>query len=120
MSTMLTLETWQSDYLDFVKRVEEPVVRFTGRMAGTVAPYVPEKPAAMRSLPTMTEVVESGLKFRRRMVDQNAQFVHHMMKALHPMIEKFEAAPAATPASKPHVEHKPSPRTAPRRMTKVA
>jgi hypothetical protein len=120
MSTMLTFEKWQTDYLDFVKRVEEPVVRFTGRMAGSAAPYVPAKPAAMKSLPTMTEVVDSGLKFRRRMVDQNAQFVHHMMKALRPMTEKFEAARVETHAPKPHVAHKPSARTAPRRMTKVA
>jgi len=120
MSTMITFEKWQTDYLDFVQRVEEPVVRFTGRMAGTVAPYVPEKPAAMRSMPTMTELVESGLKFRKRMVDHQTVFVRHMMKALNPMIEKFDAAPVATPTPKPQAGRKPVTRSAPRRMTKVA
>jgi hypothetical protein len=120
MSTMLTLEKWQTNYLDFVQQVEEPVVRFTGRMAGSIAPYVPEQPAAMKSMPTMPELVESGLKFRKRMVDQQTLFVRHMMKAMHPVIEKFETERPAAPAPKPHVEHKPVARTVPRRTTKAA
>jgi hypothetical protein len=120
MSTMLTLEKWQSDYLDLVQRVEDPVVRFAGRMAGSVAPYVPEMPTAVRRMPTMTELVENGLKFRKRTVDQQALFVRHLMKAMHPMIEKFDVETVATPTPKPHVERKPVARSAPRRMTKVA
>jgi hypothetical protein len=117
---MLTIEKWQTDYLDFIKRVEEPVVRFTGRMAGTVAPYVAEKPAALRSMPAVTEFVESALKFRKQMVDQQTLFVRHLMKAMHPVIEKFDAESVATPAPKPRMERKPVARSAPRRMTKVA
>jgi len=120
MSTMLTLEKWQADYIGFVQQVEEPVVRFAGRVAGSVAPYVPEKPAVLRSMPAVTELVESGLKFRKRMVDQQTLFVRHMMKAMHPVIEKFEAERPADSAPKPHVEHKPVARTVPRRTTKAA
>jgi hypothetical protein len=120
MSTMLTLEKWQADYIDFVQHVEEPVVRFAGRVADSVAPYVPERPEVMRSMPAMTELVESGLKFRTRMVDQQTRFVRHMMKAMHPVIEKLETEHAAAPAPKPHVEHKPVARTVPRRTTKAA
>ena len=120
MSTMLTLEKWQTDYLEFVQRVEEPVVRFAGRMAGGAAPYMPSRPAAMRSMPAVAELVENGLKFRKRMVDQQTLFVRHIVKAMHPVLEKLDAEPVATPAPKPHVDHKPVTRSGPRRMTKVA
>jgi hypothetical protein len=46
----------------------------------------------------MTELVESGLKFRRRVVDPQAAFVRKMMKAAHPALVKLEKAPAKTAA----------------------
>lgn len=99
MPTMMrTLTTWQNQYVDLMGRLEEPVVTFTGRAAESVAQYVPERPnwAFLAEVPTMTEFVDNQLKFRRRVVDEQAAFVRKMMKAMHPALMRLEAkAPVA-------------------------
>ena len=99
-TAMTTLKEWQDRYIDLMGRVEEPIVEYTGRIAESVAEYVPERPdwELLERVPTMTELVESGLKFRRRVVDQQAAFVRKMMKAAHPALVKLEKAPAKTAA----------------------
>lgn len=116
-TTMETVTKWQDEMLTMTKKVETPVVRYTGEMAEWMAKYMPHRPAFMAKMPTMTEVVDNGLKFRRRMVDQQAAFVHKMMKAMDPMLMKFEAMPKHH--DKAHVA-KPVARVAPRRTTKAA
>jgi hypothetical protein len=89
MTTVMTnIKKWQDGYLTGMTRLEEPIVRFTGRAAASVAEYVPERPqwAFLDEVPTMTEFVESQLKFRRRVVDHQAAFVRKMMKAMHPAL----------------------------------
>ena len=95
-TAITTLKEWQDRYLDLMGRVEEPIVEFTGRMAESVAEYVPERPdwELLDKVPTMTELVENGLKFRRRVVDHQAAFVRKVMKAAHPALVKLEKAPA--------------------------
>ena len=109
MSTMLTtMKEWQERYLKTVARVEEPVVRFTGKAAESVVRYVPERPdwAFLDSLPTMTEFVENQLKFRKQIVDEQAAFARKLIKAMHPALVKLETkAPAAK-----RVETKPAAR----------
>jgi hypothetical protein len=100
MDTMTTLEKWQKNYFDFAKRMQEPVVRFTGRMAGSVARYVPVKPRFMESVPATKEFVDNGLKFRRMVVDEQALFVRHMLKAMEPVITKFEMPVPEKPMAK--------------------
>lgn len=118
MSTMTTLSRWEDEVFTFTKKVETPVVRYTGEMADNVAKYVPTRPSFMAKMPTMGEMVEHGLKLRKRMVDEQALFVRKMMKAMDPVFAKFETAP------KPHkVEHvvKPVARMTPRKpVRKVA
>ena len=94
-TTMMTIKKWQDDYLSMLARVEEPVVRFTGKAAGSVAAYVPERPtwAFLDEVPTVAEFVDSQLKFRRRAVDEQAAFVRRMMKAMHPVLVRFERRP---------------------------
>ncbi len=99
MSSMVTLQKFEDQYLDTVKRVEEPVVKYTGQMADAVARYVPERPTFMASVPPIQELVDNGLKFRKRVVDEQAMFVRHLMKALHPVIEKVDAMPVAPAAA---------------------
>jgi hypothetical protein len=99
MTTVMTnIKKLQDGYLTGMARLEEPVVRFTRRAAESVAEYVPERPqwAFLDEVPTMTELVESQLKFRRRVVDHQAAFVRKMMKAMHPALLRLESkAPAA-------------------------
>ena len=82
-TVMTTTKQWQDQYLTMMARVEEPIVRYAGKAAGAVATYVPERPewTFLDQVPTITELVESQLKFRRRVVDEQAAFVRKFMKA---------------------------------------
>jgi hypothetical protein len=92
----------QEEYFELVKRFETPVLRTTARVAPRVAQYVPKRPAFMEPLPKMTEVVERGLAFRKRFVDEQAKFVRSMIKAFDPMIVKFDGGHAkAEPIKRP-------------------
>ena len=103
---MTTMKDWQDRYIDRMKKVETPVVRFTGEMADAVARFVPERPRFTSPLPTTTEVVDSGLKFGKRMVDEQMHFVRSMMHAMEPVtmrldtvheMERMTARPTAAP-----------------------
>ena len=91
-TVMTTMKKWQDDYLTLMARVEEPIVRFTGKAADSVADYVPERPRweFLDAVPTVTEFVDSQLKFRRRVVDEQAAFVRRMMKAMHPALVRLD------------------------------
>lgn len=102
---MTTLKEWEDRYLDVMSKVEEPVVEYTGRIAETVAEYMPDRPdwEFLDRVPTMTELVDNQLKFRKRVVDEQAAFVRRMMKAAHPALVKIDkkAPVAAAKATKP-------------------
>jgi hypothetical protein len=97
-TAMTTIKKWQDDYVKLMPRVEDPIVRFTGKAAEAIADFIPERPnwAFLDEVPTLTEFVDSQLKFRRRVVDEQAVFVRKMMKAMHPALMRLEPkAPAA-------------------------
>jgi hypothetical protein len=97
-NTMSTITRWQDGYMTLSARLEKPVVRFAARASEAIAEYVPERPqwAFLDAVPTMTEFVDSQLKFRRRVVDEQATFVRTMMKAMQPALTKLETnAPAS-------------------------
>lgn len=91
MDTMTTMTKWQDQYFTVLKKVEEPMLKVAGEVAERMARYVPERPTFMTSMPTMTEVVDNQLKFRRRMVDEQAMFVHKMLKVMKPVVVRLEA-----------------------------
>ena len=101
MDTMMTLKKWQDDYFMFMKRVEEPMLRYAGKVAEPMARYVPERPQFMAKMPMMTEFVDNQLKFRRRVVDEQAAFVHKMMKAMGPVMTKMDTMPSKETGAKP-------------------
>ena len=105
-TAMTTMKKWQDQYLTLMARIEEPVVMFTGKAAGSVAEYVPEFPhlAFLEQVPTLTEFVDSQLKFRKQVVDEQAAFVRKMVKAVHPLMKAELQAPVAKRAAA-----KPSP-----------
>ncbi|MEQ1698760.1 MAG: hypothetical protein ABMA25_01560 [Ilumatobacteraceae bacterium] len=116
MDTMTTLTKWQDDYFTMVKKVEQPMLKFVGERAETVARYLPERPAFMASMPKMTTMVDNQLRFRKRFVDEQAAFVRSMMKAMQPMLMKVDAMPTMHAADKP-VAKSAATRMAPRRVT---
>jgi hypothetical protein len=98
MTTVMTsIKKWQDDYMTLMARLEEPVVRYTSRASESVAPYVPQRPqwAFLDRVPSMTELVDSQLKFRRRVVDEQAAFIRTLMKSVQPALTKLE--PKAAP-----------------------
>lgn len=115
MDTMTTIKKWEDEFFTVTKKVEEPVVRYTGRMAETAAQYVPERPSFMAEMPTMHQLVDNGLKFRKRMVDEQATFVRRLMIAMGPMTTKFEATKPA-----PKAAPKPAAKPAARRVVRAA
>lgn len=105
-AAMTTVKKWEDEYMTIMARAEEPVVRAADRVAETVAPYVPDRPgwAFLDRVPTVTEVVDNQLKFRKRVVDEQAAFVRKLMKAMHPALVKLETRPTVArraPAAKP-------------------
>jgi len=105
-TAMTTMKKWQDQYLTLMARIEEPIVMFTGKAAGSVAEYVPELPhfAFLEQIPTLTDFVDSQLKFRKQVVDEQAAFVRKMVKAVHPLMKAEPQAPIAKRAAA-----KPSP-----------
>ena len=91
-TAMTTMKQWQDEYLTMMARVEEPVVRFTGKAMDSIAEYVPKRPhwAFLDEVPTMTEFVDSQLKFRSRIVDEQTAFVRRLMKAMSPAPMRLE------------------------------
>ncbi len=114
-TAMTTMKKWQDQYFTTVARVEEPIVKFTGKATESIAKYVPARPqwSFLDEVPTMTEFVDSQLKFRRRIVDEQADFAHRMIKAMRPALTRLETT---APAAKPVVA-RPAPV---RRVTKAA
>lgn len=113
-TVMATMQRWQDEYLSMIGRVEEPIVRYTTRAVEAIADYVPERPqwAFMERVPTITELVDNQLKFRRRVVDEQAIFVRKMVKAMNPKL--VHAEPKVHPAKRVAGKAAPVRRVAPK------
>ncbi len=84
------VRAWLSLSLTCVKRMEAPVVRTTARMATRFAEYVPERPAFLGSMPKVHELVDTGITFRKRVVDEQTRFARQMVKAMDPMLVRVD------------------------------
>ena len=114
-TAMTTIKKWQDEYLTRMARVEEPVLKVTGKTVEAVAPYIPARPhwAFLDQVPTMTEIVDSQLKFRQRVVAEQTAFVRKLMKTMTPA--------KASPAPKAHAAARDSRKASPvRRVTAKA
>lgn len=91
----------QDELFSGMKRFEQPVVRMTERFAPRFAEIVPERPGMMAPMPKVAWMVDRGLAFRKRMVDEQAKFVRSMMKALHPVMVKLDHVAETEPVKAP-------------------
>ncbi len=121
---------WQDRWFEMMQRIEAPMVRTTARMAGRMAEYLPERPARMAGMPKVHDLVDAGLSFRRRFVDEQTEFADSMRRAVEPVLVKVDtvhhddhhmtmpkaAAPTATTA-KPKVMKRTTAKPAARRRT---
>jgi hypothetical protein len=81
---------WQDRWFEMMKRIEQPMVRTTARVAGRMADYLPERPARMAGMPKMHDLMDAGMTFRRRLMDEQTAFADSMMRAMEPVIVKVD------------------------------
>jgi len=85
MSTILdTVESYESQLLDLVKKAQAPVVDTVAKGVELVAGRLPDVtyPAA---LPTPIEVVESQVAFAKKLIDANTAFVTSVLETVAPV-----------------------------------
>ncbi len=116
MTTMMdTLEKLEDRAFDQVKQAEEPMLRFARESSDAIARLVPPRPSFMADMPKMAEVVESQLKFQKRLVDEQMRFTRKLMKAMDPLVMKIDAEPTRIT-----VQREPVVKAAPKRTTRKA
>ncbi|HEX9259347.1 MAG TPA: hypothetical protein VF855_07400 [Acidimicrobiales bacterium] len=101
MTTMMTtMKEWEDEMFDFFARIQEPLVKFSGEMAESLADYTPDRPAwpFLAQVPTVSEVVDFQIDFAHRFVDTQATFAKGLVKAWQPVLGKLE--PKAAPVRK--------------------
>jgi hypothetical protein len=85
MSTILdTVESYEAQILDLVKKAQTPVVDTVAKGVELVAGRLPEVsyPAA---LPTPIEVVESQVAFAKKLIDANTAIVTSILETVAPV-----------------------------------
>ncbi len=91
MTTMLDRMTeFEDRYFDRMKEMEQPIVDFTGEFSERAARFVIERPSFLGDLPKVTDVVETQLKFQKKMVDEQMRFARRMMKAMTPIVDRVD------------------------------
>lgn len=92
----------QDQVLDFVARIQEPVVNGLRTAATKVEDRLPEVKAPWLGdkVPTATELVELQFAFRQRFLDNQKQFAEAVLDATAPVRHKFVGAPAVKPVAK--------------------
>ena len=101
MTTFLTtVEGYEDQILDLVKKAKSPVVEYVAKGVELVEGRLPSftYPTA---LPTPVEVVESQTAFAKKLIDANAALVTAVLKTVAPVmgIEKAKPVKAAEAAA---------------------
>jgi hypothetical protein len=89
---METVKQIENDLVEVVNGFEEPVVTSVGSIVDAVADYVPTWPAwpVMSALPTLSELVDSGVEFTTRFVNQQGEFTRRFVRAFDPILTKVD------------------------------
>jgi hypothetical protein len=92
----------QDTVLDFVARIQEPVVNGLKTVSTKAADRLPEItiPGLGDTIPTAQELVDARFAFGQKVLDNQKAFATAVLKATKPVRVKFVAAPAAKPAPK--------------------
>lgn len=97
------ISEFQDQVLDFVARIQEPVVNGLRTAATKVEDRLPEVKAPWLGdkVPTATELVDLQFAFRQRFLDNQKQFAEAVLDATAPVRSKFVGAPAVKPVATP-------------------
>ena len=100
MSNILsTVERYEDQVLDFVKRAKSPVVEYVAKGVDFVDGRLPEV-TYPTALPTPLEVVATQVTFAKKMIDANAALVTAVLETVAPVLgyptkKVVKAAPKA-------------------------
>jgi hypothetical protein len=96
-----SVKRMETDLLDVIETTETPFVASAASVAEAFADYVPRAPAwpFVSELPTLTELVDIGVDFTTRLVNQQGEFVRRLVHAFDPVLTKFEERPTPTKPS---------------------
>lgn len=96
-TTNSTIKQIEDRYFDVAKKIEQPVLQYTGKFADLVAPYVRTRPSFLESVPSVGDAIDEGLKFRNRVVAEQTAFVRNLIKALEPVAVSYNGKTVAAP-----------------------
>jgi hypothetical protein len=85
MSTILdTVETYEAQLLELVKKAQAPVVDYVAKGVELVGDRLPDV-TYPKSLPNPIEVVESQVAFAKRFLDANTDIVTSVLETVAPV-----------------------------------
>lgn len=85
MSTILnTVETYEAQLLDLVKKTQAPVVGYVAKGVELVGDRLPSV-TYPKALPTPIEVVESQVAFAKKLIDANTAIVTSVLETVAPV-----------------------------------
>lgn len=96
-----TVETYEDQLLELVKKSQAPIVDYVAKGVELVEGRLPEL-TYPKGLPTPIEVVQSQVRFTKQLIDANAAVVTAVLEAVAPVAgyAKPKKAAKATPAAK--------------------
>ena len=102
MSTILkTVESYEDQVIGLVNKAQAPVVEYVAKGVELVGDRLPSV-TYPTSLPTPIEVVESQVKFAKKLIDANTSLVTAVLETVAPVVgykTKKVVKPAATKAA---------------------
>jgi hypothetical protein len=100
MSTILTtIEGYEDKVLDLVKSAKDPIVEYVAKGVDLVDDRLPEV-TYPEFLPTPIEVVESQVKFTKKLIDANTAIVTAVLETVAPVAGYAKAKKVTKPAVK--------------------
>ena len=85
MSNLLsTVEAYEDQVIDLVKKAKDPVVEYVAKGVELVADRLPDV-TYPTSLPTPIEVVESQVAFAKKLIDANTAIVTAVLETVAPV-----------------------------------
>jgi hypothetical protein len=85
MTTILdTVESYEAQLLELVKKAQRPVVDYVAKGVELVGDRLPEV-TYPKALPTPIEVVESQVKFAKKLIDANTAIVMSVLETVAPV-----------------------------------
>lgn len=96
-----TVESYEDQLLDLVKKSQQPIVEYVAKGVELVEGRLPDV-TYPKGLPTPIEVVQSQVRFTKKLIDANAAVMTAVLETVAPVAgyAKPKKATKASPAAK--------------------